>query len=131
MMGSSYSWIRLRNILRTSLTSSISSIAMGELSYAPWKPKVSSQVHPRLPTILIRVSLVQPTNGWQMSLLRRNSCSSPLCPKGHHRSSTIGRSGTSNVSVQSLIRMPRQTMSSFARKRGESRSRRRPTSTRR
>ena len=131
MMGSSYSWIRLRSISRTFLTSSTSSIVTGELSSAPWKPKVSSQVRPRLLTMLIRVSLVQPTNVRQMSLLRRNSCVSPFCPKGLHRSSTIGRYGTSNVSVQSLIRIPRQTMSSFARKRGESRSRRRPTSTRR
>ena len=131
MMGSRYSWIRLRNILRMSLTSSISSIVTGELSSAPWKPKASSQVRPQLPTMLIRVFLAQPTNARQMSLLRRNSCGSPLCPKGLLRSSTIGRSGTSNELVQSLIRMPRRTRSSYARKREESRPRRRPTSTRR
>ena len=131
MMVSSYSWTRLRSILRTCLTSSTSSIVMGEPNSAPWKPKVSSQVRPRLPTMPIRVSLAQRTSGRQMSLLRRNLCVSPLCPKGHHRSSTIGRSGTSNASAPYLTRMPRRTRPSHARKRGGSRRRRKPTNTRR
>ena len=131
MMGSRYSWIRLRNILRMSLTSSISSIVTGELSSAPWKPKASSQVRPQLPTMPIRVSLAQRTSGRQMSQLRRNSCGSPLCPTGRHRSSTIGRSGISNASAPYLTRMPRRTRPSHARKRGGSRRRRKPTSTRR
>jgi hypothetical protein len=131
MMASSYSWIRLRSISIMYLTSSTSSIVMGEPNSAHWKPKVSSQVRPRLPTMPIRVSLAQRTSGRQMSQLRRNSCGSPLCPRGRHRSSTIGRSGISNALVPYLIRMPRRTRPSHARKRGGSRRRRRPTNTRR
>jgi hypothetical protein len=131
MMASSYSWTRLRNISRMSLTNSTSSIVTEELNSEPWKPKVSSQVHPLLPTISIRVSLAQRTSGRQMSKLRRNSCGSPLCPRGRHRSSTIGRSGTSNASEPYLIRMPRLTRPSHARKRGGSRRRRKQTSIRR